>query len=347
MEKIRRRKEKPIAVKLKERLDTLVALGSAIGADIERLDAHINRAYRENPWFEPVFIRKSLDAIREQFLVRSKFENWVGQYPVADDSVKTVGLVLAGNVPLVGFHDIIASFVAGHKTLIKPSHNDQVLTSFVIRLMQEINPEVENHIQVVEKLEGFDAVIATGSTNSSRYFEYYFGKYPHIIRKNRNSIAVLTGEEDEQDMRALCDDVFDYFGLGCRNVSKLYIHRNISNEQLLQYLDNKILINNEKYINNYNYNLSVSILNREEYQTNGSLIFYEREALNSRIATLHYETFDNLDGLNLEPFRHHIQCLVSNLNWEGFQNVDFGCSQQPGLTDYADNVDTMKFLTSL
>lgn len=245
---------------------------------------------------------------------------------------------------MVGAHDIIASYIAGHTTLVKLSSKDKVLMTYFIEALG-------SKVKVVDKLEGFDAVIATGSNNTSRYFKQYFGKYPHIIRKNRNSVAVLSGKESSDDLIDLGKDIFTYFGLGCRNVSKIYIPEGYDITHLLEVLHDayKDVAHHNKYKNNFDYNVALLLLNKEVYLNTGSLIVRQSTQIPSNISVLHYDYYAAIPELASEIKKHEeeIQCVVSNTSIDGIDTVAMGQAQCPTLLDYADGVDTMTFLTSL
>jgi hypothetical protein len=250
---------------------------------------------------------------------------------------------MAGNIPLVGFHDFLSVFISGHRALIKLSSKDQALLKHLLSILTEWNPETGEQIKFSEILKGCDAYIATGSNNTSRYFEYYFGQYPHIIRRNRTSVAVLTGREAPSELEKLADDIYQFFGLGCRNVTKLYIPGGYAFESLLLACKKyDYLADHHKYKNNYDYNLTLHILDNKFYMTNGSLLLIEDPSIFSRISQVNYEYYSNIEKLlSSLSSNQEIQCIV------GHGNAPFGQAQRPGLFDYADGVDTMKFLNSL
>ena len=339
-------------MELKDRIEALAYLGDQISSDEAWLEPSISRAFYENKWFTPDNSRKAVKAIANQFLQSDILEAWLDNYSLNESSNrKKIGLVLAGNIPLVGFHDVMCTFLSGNVSMIKCSSKDDVLMKAVIGRLTDQFEEAKPYFEFCEKLTGFDAVIATGSNNSSRYFEQYFGKYPHIIRKNRNAIAILDGSETEDEFRALGEDIFNYFGLGCRNVSKIYVPSGYSFDGLLEVLheEYKELINHNKYKNNFDYNNALFLLNKVDFLMSGSLIVTASNEIASRIATLHYEEYDNSAKLaeHLTEVKDQIQCIVgkgSNLDQKTFA---FGQAQNPAIDDYADGVDTMEFLTSL
>lgn len=341
---------------LRERLDLLAELGHYLrsGGDAE-LDAAIQKSYLENPWFTEANTRNALNAIAGAFLDQEKLEAWAKQYGISkiQHPDKTIGLVMAGNIPLVGFHDWLCVFVAGQRAKIKLSDKDKRLLPLLVKKMGEWAHESWEYTGFVpenEPLKDFDAVIATGSNNTARYFEQYFGKYPHIIRRNRNGVAVLNGLETMADLYALGRDIFTYFGLGCRNVSKLYVPHGYHFDTLLEALhEYRDIIHHDKYKNNFDYNLTLLILNQVPYKNNGCLLLTEESSLKARIASVHYEYYDDLFDIDarLAEKKDEIQCVVSHVNLRDFAVLPFGKSQEPGLSDYADGVDVMRFLTEL
>lgn len=335
-----------------KRYELLVALGKHLRADEDGyLAATIKRTALHNPWLTEENQRQALGAIIDHMLEPETLQQWWSGYALTEPvKQQKVGLVLAGNLPLVGFHDVLCVFASGHQSIIKLSEKDPYLLPAVLRAMKQLNPDSAEHFQLVEKLKGFDAVIATGSNNSARYFEAYFGSYPHVIRRNRNGLAVLTGEESPEELLALGHDIFDYFGLGCRNVAKLYVPKDYNFEPLLVALhEYRQIVNHTKYKNNFDYNYALYVLNKVPYQANGCVILTENPSLQSPIACLHYEHYDDLDALGeqLRNIKEEVQLVVSKREISGMPVFSFGQAQQPGLSDYADGVDTMDFLLQL
>ena len=345
-----------MALTLHERLDLLAELGHYLrsGGDAG-LDAAVHKSYIENRWFTEDNTRSALKAIAETMLDREKLETWAAQYPISKTlhPDKTIGLIMAGNIPLVGFHDWLCVFTAGYRAKVKLSDKDKRLLPLLVKKMGEWKHESWEYTEFVpedEPIKGFDAVIATGSNNTARYFEQYFAKYPHIIRRNRNAVAVLNGLETLPDLYALGRDIFTYFGLGCRNVSKLYVPHGYHFDTLLEALhEYRDIVNHDKYKNNFDYNLTLLLLNQVPYKNNGCLLLKEDPALSSRIASVHYEYYDDLSDIDrlLAEKKDDIQCVVSNMQLRDFAALPFGKSQEPGLSDYADGVDVMRFLTGL
>lgn len=341
-----------MSLTLSERLRALVQLGDYIRAGHSDLDQIIRTAEQYNRWFTEANIRLALDNITQHFLTVEALEGWGACYPVLQTtySQQRVGLVLAGNIPAVGFHDILCTFVAGHTALIKYSDKDRFLLPFLLQQLAGIEGRTAAYFKTVMRLQDFDAVIATGSDNSARYFKQYFEKYPNIIRQNRNAVAVLTGAETADDFRALGGDIFTYFGLGCRSVSKLYVPKGYDFSPMLAVLDEqKDLMQHNKYKNNYDYNRSIYLLNRTPHFANDCVMLLEDPSLLSRIAALHYEQYTDEKDLEnrLAQQLEGIQCILSQTEIGNQTVLPFGSSQQPHLQDYADGVDTMEFLLSI
>jgi hypothetical protein len=338
-------------MKLNKRIEILSKLGDYLQSDDDYLNAVIHRTHYNNLWFTPENQKKAIHAIAQEFLNREKLKVWAANYSLNEiRKPKTIGLVMAGNLPLVGFHDLLCVFASGNKSLIKLSDKDKFLLPHLIEVLRKIEPETSPFFEIVDVIKDFDAVIATGSNNSARYFEAYFGKYPHIIRKNRNGIAVLDGTESQEDLHLLGKDVFRFFGLGCRNVSKLYIPEGYDFQPLLEVLhEYREIILHDKYKNNFDYNLALVVLNRTVHFNNGCIILVENPAIASRIALLHYSHYSNLSSLEqeLKLRKNEIQCVVSKTGLLNQPTIQFGQSQQPSLFDYPDGVDVMEFLAGL
>lgn len=350
-----------------ERLQTFVALGDFLrSANAQpELNQITQQAHHRNNWFTPDNSLTALRAIADEFLTTGALKAWAGQYPSEPKQPRLVGVVMAGNIPAVGFHDLLCVLVSGHKLLAKLSSQDFVLIHYLIQKLKEINPGFTNWIEEAERLNAADAYIATGSNNTARYFEYYFAKKPSIIRKNRTSVGLLMGEEGEDEFVKLGHDVSDYYGLGCRNVSTLLVPeghsvRNSGPEPydftpLLRTLEPQAntYLNNHKYQNNYDYNKSIYLINAVPHLDNGYLLLTENDGLVSPISVLYYHTYktqaDAADWLNARAGR--IQVVASAGGWfdggNSLSGVSFGQTQRPGLRDYADGIDTMAFLTAL
>ena len=330
---------------LQYRIDLLVRLGEYILSNDEPWQQAKEKAPLENGWFIPEFVDLATQNIAGSFLQKETLQIWTESYRLQTLNLKpqTIGIVMAGNIPLVGFHDFLCVFISGHKARIKVSSKDKVLIKHLIEKLSEWDAEINNLVQFSEMLKGCDAYIATGSNNSSRYFDYYFGKYPHIIRRNRTSVAVLTGEETKEELEKLADDVYLYFGLGCRNVTKIYIPKEYDFIPFLGVFKKyNWLADHHKYKNNYDYNLALHILNKKYYMTNDSILLIEDPAIFSPISQLNYEFYTDKDKLTEKMAGNtELQCIVG----KGF--TPFGKSQSPSITDYADGVDTLKFLSDL
>lgn len=335
-------------MKLPYRIGLLSQLGEyMLSADPDWLEAK-DRAYRENNWFIPEFVESATRNIAHAFLSKDRLEQWISNpaYAAFQEDLtrpKTIGIVMAGNIPLVGFHDWLSVFISGNQALVKFSSRDKVLINHLLQKIASWSEEAGAMTREAEMLKACDAYIATGSNNSSRYFEYYFNRYPHIIRKNRTSVSVLTGEETSAELEALADDVYLYFGLGCRNVTKIYVPTDYDFVPLLEaFKKYNWMIDQHKYKNNYDYNLAINLLNKKYYMTNGSILLIEDASFFSPISQLNYEFYDPSDK-PAEKLSGHpdLQCLV------GKDGIPFGLSQQPGLGDYADGIDSLSFLAGL
>lgn len=309
---------------------------------------NIHQASLQNAWFTKENILTTFEFWGD-LLQLENLQKWISPYDISKTNPKKIALILAGNIPMVGFHDFLCVIISGHTALVKLSSQDRVLLPFIADFLRKIEPSLEDKIIFSEeKITDFDAVIATGSNNTSRYFEYYFGKKPNIIRKNRNSVAVLTGEETSQDLFELGKDIFTYFGLGCRNVSKIYVPEKYDFEAFFQAIyPYHPIINHVKYANNYDYNKAVYLMSLFQLKENGFLILKEDSSYSSPIATLFFEFYTDTTTLRnkLEQDKDQIQCVVAK---DCIPNsVPFGRTQLPELWQYADQIDTMDFLTKL
>lgn len=282
-------------------------------------------------------------------LTKENIQQWIANENLGENDSKQVAVIMAGNIPLVGFHDFISVLIAGHSVLVKQSSNDKHLLPFLAKYLEYVQPELKGKITFTEeKLTDFDAVIATGSNNTARYFEFYFKDKPSIIRKSRNSVAVLTGNETPQDLENLSNDVFCYFGLGCRSVSKLYVPKNYNFDAFFTGMYNKQeIINNAKYANNYDYNKAVYLMSEFDILENGFLMIKEDESYASPIASVFYEYYDNIEDLKvkLKQDKEKIQCVVAR-NFTA-NEIAFGETQNPQLWDYADGINTLEFLSKI
>jgi hypothetical protein len=314
----------------------------------------LNSANIHNPWFTPDNCNNAIRSIAEQWLSNSKLTSWINRYPEINSEgnfrPKSIGVVMAGNIPFVGFHDMLSVLITGNKLIGKISSKDGGLMQALADLLNAIEPSFGGYIKLTDgKIENFDAIIATGGDNSSRYFEYYFGKYPHIIRKNRHSIGILTGNETKEDLDGLASDIFDYFGLGCRNVSKLLVPIDYKFNELIKSLEkHKDLINHNKYANNYEYHRALYLMNSIEHFDLGFALLKADENLGSPVGVIYYQQYENINkALNyIENNSSTIQCVVTS-NDLFSHNIGFGNTQNPQLKDYADGIDTIDFLSSL
>ena len=331
----------------------IIELGKKIEAlDEDQLNDWSRKIYANNPWFTKQNVKYALDGW-VHMLKPEAVKEWLGQYVIVQPkTIKTVGIVMAGNIPFSGFHDMLCVLASGHKVKAKRSSQDVLLPQFILSLISEINQEIASRVEWVERIENIDAVIATGSGNTSRYFKHYFSKWPHIIRSNRTSVAVLTGEETDEELRLLGKDIFTYFGLGCRNVSKVYLPEGKPVDPILRVIEEceefqELKIHN-KYSNNYDYNRSVYYLNQILFYDNNIVLLKEDNQLASPIGVIFYEFYKNINQLQLqlETDRDKIQCIVSKENLVDGA-VAFGQAQSPSIADYADGVDTMEFLLGL
>lgn len=308
----------------------------------------IELSQSHNGWFTPEQVYYSIQSWGNA-LTEEKLVHWTKDYNFTNDNIKTIGLILAGNIPLVGFHDFLSVLISGNKALIKTSSDDQHLIQFLAEYLIEVEPKWKSFINfTTEKLENFDAIIATGSNNTARYFEYYFKNKPNIIRKSRNSVAILTGNESKEDLINLGEDIFRYFGLGCRNVSKIFIPKDYNFEPFFNAMyEYKDVIFYEKYANNYDYNKAVFLMSNFKLLDNEFLTLKEDASYSSPISTLFYETYESLDYVKSQLKRDFdkIQCVVSNNLTE--ESIPFGKTQTPELWDYADNINTLQFLSNL
>lgn len=329
---------------LQHRINLFASLGDYLIKNDAEWQAEKEKAFQKNAWFTPDFINKATENIIEQYLQKHKLEKWAAHYHLDDNiSPKNVGIVMAGNIPMVGFHDLLATFISGHSQTIKLSSKDDVLIKFLIRKLYSFDIEIQNVVSIADILKGCDAYIATGSNNSSRYFEQYFSKYPNIIRRNKTSVAILTGKESAEELEKLSDDIHLYFGLGCRNVTKLLVPEGYDFVALLQAFNKyDALKDHNKFKNNYDFQLSVLLLNNVYYMTNGVSLLVENKSPFSPISVVHYEYYkDEKDLREKYSNEDDVQCMVG----EGF--IPFGQAQNPSLFSYADGVDTMEFLLSL
>lgn len=337
-------------MKLGERIEAFSALGEIIRDSLdfkgpwkERFSVAIEKQQFNNPWFTPGNVRLALSAIGNN-LTTDNLHRWCNNYPglsITDHPVK-VAVIMAGNIPLAGFHDFLSVLISGNTVIIRKSSKDPDLILLLSEIVNFLSKELGSMIiSSGDKLSDFDAVIATGSDNTSRYFEYYFGKYPNIIRRNRNSIAILDGSESSEELTALGTDIFSYFGLGCRNISKLYLPQGYDLAFMTEkWSDWKWLTHHSKYANNYDYNKAVYLVNRKKFTDAGFLLLTEEKSLPSPVGVLHIEYYDTPEFVenHINILRDRIQCI------SGKKHIPLGKAQYPELWDYADGTDTLEFL---
>lgn len=305
--------------------------------------ALLKKSENENSWFTQESQRFALKKWAE-LLTLENLENWLSNYRTAANS-KKVGLILAGNIPMVGFHDVLSVILSNHMALIKLSSKDKTLLPFLLKKWNEFSEGIIQY-EFVERLQDFDAVIATGSNNTARYLEYYFKDHLSIIRKNRTSVAVLKGDETDEELRLLAEDIFQYFGLGCRNVTRLFIPEHFKLDAIFEnFLDYKEVINHHKYANNYEYNRAIYLLNQDKFWDNNFVMIKEDESLFSPLSVLNFSRYSAISQVQdfLNDNVENIQAIVAKPEL-GFNSIGFGDAQNPDLGIYADHVDTMKFL---
>jgi hypothetical protein len=299
-------------------------------------------AYNQNSWFLPDFIEKAIEQIAHQFLTKEALLEWTAAYPKIANKMthKKVGIVMAGNIPFVGFHDLLSTLIAGHTAVVKLSSKDTVGMEYIMNTLIEIEHQWKEHIIVQSHLKDCDAYIATGSNNTSRYFEQYFGKYPHIIRSNKTSIAILDGAESTTNLDLLADDMMRYFGRGCRNVTQVWVPEGYDFIPLLNALKKyNYIIDEHKYRHNYDYQLALLMMTRQFYMDTNAILLSENPSPFAAIAQIHYQFYTSTQQPIVNPAE--IQCIV------GKGRLPFGSLQKPSLQQYADGVDTLAFLTSL
>lgn len=337
-----------------ERIALMVRLGKFFRENREEWHAVAELAERMNGWFTQAFIDLAIEQIANAFLNEEKLEQWLLPYHknTTDATAKRkVGLVMAGNIPLVGFHDFLCVYLSGHNLVVKLSSKDTVLWEYIFSLLSSWDSNFGAQVQKSEMLKGCDAYIATGSNNSARYFEQYFQKYPHIIRRNRTSVAILDGTETVVELEKLAADVCTYYGLGCRNVTKIFVPEGYDFQNLLNAFNAyEHYLDHNKYKNNYDYQLALALLNKMPYMTNGTLLLLPSEHLFAAISTLNYSTYTNKENLLQQLIgSDEVQCItLKSKDNEMTQKVQLlGENQQPKLDDYADGVDTMAFLMGL
>ena len=331
---------------LKERIKGIASLGKRLtNIPISEFEHLCQRAANENNWFTQPNIKKAFEAWAFE-LTLEKLEKWTSDHNLNPTEPKKTGLILAGNLPLVGLHDVLTVLVSGHIACIKYSSQDKTLMSWVIETLKSVEPKFADQIEIREQMKDIDAVIATGSDNSARYFNYYFSKMPHIIRQNRVSAAIIKGDESQEDLSRLGDDIFQYFGLGCRNVAKLFVPKGYNFTPLIEaQIAFESVIDHHKFRNNYDYNKSIYLVNKEPHLDSGFFLIRESKETVSPISVLYYEEYKTEAelALKLSTVSEKIQCTVSHKGWYP-GSFNFGEAQCPALWDYADGVNTLEWL---
>lgn len=329
---------------LRTRINLLARLGNYLQEQPASYKEAQLRAWAENKWFTPEYISLAGRSIAQGMLTQKVLEEISQRYQIPDvqSNPKTIGLVMAGNIPFVGLQDLIAVLLTGHRLKIKPSSKDTFLIKHLLNMLTDSAPEVADWISIQDMLKDCDAYIATGSDNSARYFEYYFNRFPHIIRKNRTSIAILDGTETPEELDRLADDIQLYFGLGCRNVTQIWVPKTFDFLPLLNALRKyDHYRDHDKYKNNFDYQLTIAIMNNKFYMSNDSIVLLENDSPFSPISQLHYQFYEHPEEILNNIDKDKIQCIV------GKKHLPFGQAQMPGLTDFPDGVDTLDFLKSL
>lgn len=335
---------------LQERIATLIQLGNHLQEKDDFLDATIKRTTFNNAWLTEQNQYLAIQTIANNFLDGDKLKEWIHNYNLSTNQPKNVAIIISGNTPLAGFQDIFYAFVAGQYAQIKLSENDRFVLPYFIKLLNKFDERTIPYFTITDTLSGYDAVIADSTNTTQNYLEKYFSHLPNIIRPNQKAIAVLSGDESNTHLQHLALDIFSYFGLSTRSIAKIYVPRGYKFEPLLETLhqNNKIILHS-KYKNNFDYNYSMFIINRTEYMANGCIILKEDQSLDSRIACLHYEFYDEIDTLqkHLQEVSSQVSCIVSTLPLEGVSTIDFGQTINTQLYDYPANIDTMVFLSGL
>jgi len=344
----------------KERLIAFSELGTLFKENVDKkenkkfpewdtvLEKTLIESHSYNSWFTIDNLKLSLknwsNSLQENII-----SDWLSKYNIKDKSSKKIAIIMAGNIPAVGFHDLLCSLLLNFDCIVKLSSEDKLLIPFIVKFLESRNEKLKNKVTFEsEKLKDFDGVIATGNNNSHRYFDYYFSKYPNLLRKTRHSIAVLDGKESDNDLSELSNDIFNYFGLGCRSVSKVFIPYGYDLDLLFNaFFRHKEVVNHNKYVNNFDYNKAVYLMSKEKFIENGFIILKEESKLGSPIGCLFYEFYNDKKEITklINNNSDSIQCVVSNINFN--TNIKFGQTQCPNISDYADNNDTIKFLLKI
>lgn len=338
-------------MQISKRIEVLHYLGDYLKTNKEAIEPEVLKAKQKNQWFTKENIYLAIENIADKYLDKDVLHSVSNIYNIGEPKNKlNIGIIAAGNIPMVGMHDLLCTFLAGHNALVKLSEKDDVLLPYCISILQSKYPEVATYFKFVDRISAVDAVIATGSNNTSRYFEYYFSKYPHIIRKNRNSVAILDGSESDTQLKKLGKDIFSFYGLGCRNVAKIYVNTSYDLVHLMHVLSEyQEIANHNKYKNNLDYNAAIYLLNDEEHLISEFLIIRASPSVFSRIACLHYSYYSDVNSLKTEilAVEEDIQCISTDIDIKDLKTVALGACQQPEFLDFADGVDTLQFLLDL
>ena len=337
---------------MEEKIEALGNLASCLRQPDERMRKVLQQATLENPWFTSGSLLHAVDEIAKWCVDGLALRNWSSAYDFdkSNEHPRSIGVISAGNIPAVGFHDFLCIYLSGHSALLKLSDKDTQLMTYLIAQLSEFDKNLEGRVRVVTKLSGFDAVIATGSDNSKRYFNEYFGRYPHIIRGHRNAVAVLHMSDTDEQLQELGKDIFTYFGLGCRNVTKIYVPESFDVKRLFEaWSDFSGVGLHNKYKNNYEYNRAIYLVNRIDHLDNGFVILMESDEISGRIAMLNYSYYEDVSEVekDIAKASDQIQCVASMVELRAIPTVKFGVCQSPDLTDYADEADVMQFFADL
>lgn len=329
------------------RIESLAALGEHLGKLSTSHPSLLEEARIKNPWFTPDNLHLCLNNWGKA-LQTTHIKAWLQPYGEQPNRVKDIGIIMAGNIPLVGLHDLLAVLGMGHRAKIKPSHSDEVLMKHVLAFLVQNEPLLEDYIELVDRMNDADAVIATGSDNSSRYFEYYFRDIPHVIRKNRTGVSILTGNETNEQLIALSDDLFTYFGLGCRNVTKLYVPEGYNFTPVIEAMSKyQDIIHHHKFANNYTYHKAIFLMNLDKHIDTGFVLMKEDKGIHPPLGCIFYQFYVDVNDVVLEirSKKDELQVVVGQINFPGV--IAFGKTQDTGLSDFADEVNTLEFLASL
>jgi hypothetical protein len=346
---------------MEKRIKIFCSFGELLRAEISAPSPEftdvMQRAENKFPFFISANIVRSLNAVAA-WLTEENLNSWLRAYPAlcGNFTDKKIAIIMAGNIPFVGFHDVLCVLMAGYKAILRQSSNDPYLWKYLLRILERVSPEIAARAEITDGLlREFDAVIATGSNNSARYFEEYFAYVPHLIRKNRSSVAVLHGEESETDLDGLYDDIFSYFGLGCRNVSHIFLPAGYDVQGLALRRENGVsgkLKPHNAYMHNYEYSRTLALMNNTPHIDTEYCLWVKNSALCSPTAVIYYSFYDNLQQVEKYILEHkdEIQCVAGNAPLQlpaPLSAVKFGAVQSPAIIEYADGIDTMQFCSKI